>query len=288
MVDVAARSIRMWILLRGLRATSSLYDVVLSTGASDAAATITPMRLGGGPAQVATLVGAGVPLPRALSALGLEALVAYPVVLLVGTLLAIAGGASWRATTGPLLRAPSPRTLAIVLAGTALGIGLLALARRYTREVRRVHGPSLREELHLLRLLPWWAPAASLPLGLVQVLARVALLPVLAHTIPAPPSWRVSALGSFAMIYGQLVSPAPSGAGVVDYLGAHGLAGALGSRAVWVLGWWRAYSIAGSLFGVPLLWRLARRDPPVVTRARHDRSQSETESSRHVDRSGRA
>jgi uncharacterized membrane protein YbhN (UPF0104 family) len=139
---------------------------------------------------------------------------------------------------------------------TALVVVLLALAHRVTRRSPAVRGPGLRAELRLLRALPPAVVAAALPLGALQVAARVAVLPVLAAAVPGAPSVDVTAVGSFALLYGQLVSPSPSGAGVVEYLGLHGVAGQLGAAAPWVLLWWRVYStFAGALAGGPFLAR---------------------------------
>ena len=49
--------------------------------------------------------------------------------------------------------------------------------------------------------MPRWPLLASLPLSFVNVVTRIALLPVLALTLPDPPALPVLVVGSFALIY---------------------------------------------------------------------------------------
>jgi hypothetical protein len=97
----------------------------------------------------------------------------------------------------------------------------------------------------------------------------VAVLPVLALTLPASPELGPLVLGSFALLYSQLVLPTPSGAGAVELGFLGGAAGDLGSGAGWLLLAWRFYTngvgvllgiaLAAHAFGWPALRRLARR-----------------------------
>jgi uncharacterized membrane protein YbhN (UPF0104 family) len=76
-------------------------------------------------------------------------------------------------------------------------------------------------------------------------------------------------LGSFALLYTQLILPTPSGAGAVELGFLGGAAGDLGSRAGWLLLAWRFYTngvgvalgigLAAHAYGWPALRRLARR-----------------------------
>ena len=80
----------------------------------------------------------------------------------------------------------------------------------------------------------------SVPLTLVSVAARIAVLPVLAQTLPSPPPAGVLVLGSFTLMYGQLFFPTPGGAGAVELLASAGTAGELGGTAGPVFLAWRA------------------------------------------------
>jgi uncharacterized membrane protein YbhN (UPF0104 family) len=116
--------------------------------------------------------------------------------------------------------------------------------------------------------MPRWPLIASVPLSFVNVAARVAILPVLALTLPHPPAIGPLALGSFALLYSQLVLPTPSGAGAVELGFLGGAAGNLGSGSGWLLLAWRWYSngvgvvlgvvLAAQRYGWPALRRAAR------------------------------
>ncbi len=110
---------------------------------------------------------------------------------------------------------------------------------------------------------------ASLPLSFLNLATRVAVLPVLAATLPQPPELWPMVLGSFALLYSQLILPTPSGAGAVELGFLGGAAGDLGGRAGWLLLAWRFYTngvgvilgigLAAHAYGWPALRRLARR-----------------------------
>ena len=59
---------------------------------------------------------------------------------------------------------------------------------------------------------------------------------------PSPPAMGPLALGSFALLYSQLVLPTPSGAGAVELGFLGGAAGDLGSGEGWLLLAWRFYT----------------------------------------------
>jgi uncharacterized membrane protein YbhN (UPF0104 family) len=110
---------------------------------------------------------------------------------------------------------------------------------------------------------------ASVPMSVVNLAARVAILPVLASTLPEAPPLGPMLLGSFALLYSQLVLPTPSGAGAVELGFLGGAAGDLGDRSGWLLLAWRIYTnglgvvlgvvLAAHVYGWPALRRLARR-----------------------------
>jgi uncharacterized membrane protein YbhN (UPF0104 family) len=75
-------------------------------------------------------------------------------------------------------------------------------------------------------------------------------------------------LGSFALLYSQLVLPTPSGAGAVELGFLGGAAGDLGDGEGWLLLAWRFYSngvgvllgvwLAVQIYGWPALRKLVR------------------------------
>jgi uncharacterized membrane protein YbhN (UPF0104 family) len=117
--------------------------------------------------------------------------------------------------------------------------------------------------------MPTWPLIASLPLSLINLVTRVAILPVLALTLPDPPSLGPMTLGSFALLYSQLILPTPSGAGAVELGFLGGAAGDLGEHEGWLLLAWRFYTngvgvllgvwLAARIYGWPALRHLVKR-----------------------------
>jgi len=300
LADAGARALRLWLVVRGLGARASLAACAASNGVADLAAAVTPLRAGGLPAHVAALARRGLPAPVGTAALGVEACASYPMVALLGAaLVARAGGAWWR-DAGPRLAA-GVRGAAWPLAAVVVALALVWwrvwwLARRRLRStalssatggpatgragvVRRL-AKGARAALARARQVAPWALAAALPLTAVQVLARVAVLPVLTRALPDPPSTPVVAVGAFGLLYSQLVLPTPSGAGAVELAGAAGAAGDLAAHSAWALGWWRAYTTLGAAaFGVPMLARLV---PELLRRGRGRRANRAEEPLRNV------
>jgi len=82
-------------------------------------------------------------------------------------------------------------------------------------------------------------------------------------------------VGSFALLYSQLLLPTPSGAGAVELGFLGGAAGDLGSDQGWLLLAWRFYTnglgvllgvwLAARIYGWPALRKLVRRTSAEVT-----------------------
>ncbi|MGH7633774.1 MAG: hypothetical protein ACRENC_08575, partial [Gemmatimonadaceae bacterium] len=84
----------------------------------------------------------------------------------------------------------------------------------------------------------------SVPLTFLGLAARVAILPVLALTLPFPPPVGPLTFGSFALLYAQVLVPTPSGAGVIDLGFVGGAVGDLGEHHRRLLLIWRVYTTA--------------------------------------------
>ena len=94
------------------------------------------------------------------------------------------------------------------------------------------------------------------PLTVVNLAARTGVLVALALTLPEPPALGPLLVGSFALLYAQLVLPTPSGAGAVDFSFLGGAAGHLGPRDAGLLLAWRFYTNGvGVLLGGALALR---------------------------------
>ena len=139
---------------------------------------------------------------------------------LAGTLLLLAGGLFWRYTQ----QVVSPIT------------------RRMRRSMARVRV--------YWRRMPRWPLVVGMPLSLVSIAARVAILTVLALSLAAPPATGLLIFASFTLLYSQMVLPTPSGAGVVELGFVGGVAGEVGSDGSLLLAW-RWYTTGlGVLLGV--------------------------------------
>lgn len=243
LLDLAARTVR----IRGLMALVHLplrwRDAVCLNAWSDMAASLTPMRLGGEPARYMALRIFRVPLRPALGGLALELAIATPVTLLLGAALVLLFGDEWLATQ----EGPVRQGLLWVAAGVLLVAGATAAVLRHRRGPRRVAEVARPPATFLAVLLT----AAT---TVVSVLSRVAILPVLMIAAGMTGEVDVTLLGSFVLLFGQLLLPVPAGIGVVD---AAFLGGVAGVTATAVLVTWRFYTTGlGVMLGAALLlWR---------------------------------
>jgi uncharacterized membrane protein YbhN (UPF0104 family) len=263
--DLLARAVRLRWYLRGLGTELPLRHAGIAIAWGDAAAGLTPLRFGGEAAKFAGLLRAGVRPPTGLLALGLEAVVTYPLVAAFGLILAWRFAPTWWAQTEPLIRTA-------VAAGWPWLVGILVFslagvvfAVRWHHLVDAEAGGIRPRLAEALRRVPAWAIGAGIPLSLYNIVGRTAVLPLLALTLPEHPPFGVLLLGSFALLYSQLVLPTPAGAGAVDLGFLAGVAGNLGSGAAGLLLAWRFYTVVlGAMLGVGLAlhtvgWAALRR-----------------------------
>ncbi len=261
--DLLARAWRIRWLLWGTGHRMSLGRAVAINAVGDAACALSPMRVGGEPARLAGMLRSGVPLGRAIPAVAIEVVAAWPILLLFAAWLGLSFAPDWWRTAAPILG-----TRLVKLWPWELLVGFASLAAWVlARRMRRRWLPATVAPVSRMdRPLRLWPLLASAPLSLVNIASRAAVLPVLVSTLAVPPDLGVAAFGSLALLYGQLFLPTPSGAGVVDIALLAGMAGSLGGDATWVLGAWRFYTTgAGILLGgvcAATLW-LRRRARPV-------------------------
>jgi uncharacterized membrane protein YbhN (UPF0104 family) len=105
----------------------------------------------------------------------------------------------------------------------------------------------------MLRQVPAGPLAVGAAVSLFNVVARTLMLPVLALALPDHPPVGVMMVGSFVLLYSQLVLPTPAGVGAVELGFLAGLAGDLGSGEGELLVAWRFYTVgAGALLGAIL------------------------------------
>jgi uncharacterized membrane protein YbhN (UPF0104 family) len=257
LLNLVVRTWRTQVIFGGLGHPVLFVDVATANLAGDAAAALTPLRVGGLPAQIAFFQRIGAPPQVTVPTLLVESILLYPVYAVLGAWLALTAGLEWLA----LLKSFSTtagRMLGNVAGLFLIGWLLVLIVRRAAPTRSRMVGRSMKEGLALARGMGWRVPLLTVPLTVVDVLTRIALLPLLALTVPNAPPADVLAIASFAMLYGQIAMPTPGGAGIVDMGLMGGAAGNLGSGAGDIVFWWRVYTVGGHMLlaGPALWWRL--------------------------------
>ncbi len=256
-VDLLARAWRIQWIVRGLGERISLWDSFVLNAFGDAACALTPLRLGGEPARLAGMLRSRVPATAAFMAISLEVLAAWPVIIVAAGWLIWRYAPAWWLMTGPRLAATAadawPWLVAVVVASVIAWRAARRIASPAARHLRR----PVRRALVYWRRMPRWPLVASIPMSFLNLATRVAILPVLALTLPSPPALGPMALGSFALLYSQMVLPTPSGAGAVELGFLGGAAGDLGTGRGWLLLAWRFYTNGiGVILGVALALRI--------------------------------
>jgi uncharacterized protein (TIRG00374 family) len=248
--DVVARVWRIRWIMRGLKQDITLKDAFVLNTFGDAANSLTPLRIGGEPARLAGMLQTRVPMTAAVLGITLEAVVSRLMLAAATAWLAWQFAPAWWESVGPQLRASAkaawPWIVLLLLAG--------GLFWRYTQQVvspitRRMRRSMARVRVYWRRM-PRWPLVVGMPLSLVSIAARVAILPVLALSLAAPPATGLLIFASFTLLYSQMVLPTPSGAGVVELGFVGGVAGEVGSDGSLLLAW-RWYTTGlGVLLGV--------------------------------------
>lgn len=241
-VDMLARAGRIQLFLRGARQRVAFRQVFVANAFGDAAAAVTPMRLGGEGARVMGLMRAGVPFPPLATVVAVEVISYSLVVAAAAGFVGWRFGDEWWAEVGPeVVRAA--RKGAEWLVVLAVAAVLAMVVARWLRR-RGVGAASIpKPSLAVLRGTAGWPLAASVPLTLASVAARVAILPVLAAAWgPADTPLPVMITASFALTYGQFLLPTPAGAGAVELAFAGGVAGDEGAAAPGLMLAWRLYT----------------------------------------------
>jgi uncharacterized membrane protein YbhN (UPF0104 family) len=245
-VDLAVRALRIHLFLIGAGYPLPYRDVFILNAFGDAASVVTPLRIGGEPARLGGMVVGGVPMANAIPLLAVEVVSYSAVVGGAAALAALRYAPGWWRGVGPGIMRSITWAIPWVVGVAVASVLVWWLVRRRRHALGKP--PKRRIEWASVRGALGWPLAVSVPLTLLSVACRVAILPVLAQTLPDPPALQVLALSSFGLIYGQLFVPTPGGAGVVELAFSSGAAGDLG----------------GSLGTVFLVWRALTTGIPVV------------------------
>ena len=240
-LDLMARSWRIQLIVQGLGHRLPFRDAFILNTFGDAACALTPLRIGGEPARLAGMLRSRVPAVAAFVAISLEVLAAWPVVIVAAGWLIWRYSPEWWATAGPRLGRALVESWPLLVIVIAVSLLAWLWARRFAPASHQFRRPIRRVRVYWRRI-PVGVLIASVPMSFLNLATRVAILPVLALTLPNPPAPGPLAVGSFALLYSQLVLPTPSGAGAVDLGFVSGAAGDLGSAEGWILFLWRFYT----------------------------------------------
>lgn len=268
-IDLVTRALRFQWLLAGLRVPVSFRDSFVMTTVGDASAAVTPNRLGAEPARLAAAAFAGVPVTAAFVAVTYEILVTAPVTAAAAGWLALIYAPRWWHNARPMLAETVHRTWPVIAVLLIAGIVTWIFLRRAMPKTSHTLRRNTRRAWAYARRMPAWPLLASVPLTLMGLAARVAILPVLALTLPFPPPMGPLTFGSFALLYAQILVPTPSGAGVIDLGFVGGAVGNLGTHHRSLLLIWRFYTtvavvgagviVALRVYGPAAVAALARR-----------------------------
>jgi len=255
-VDLAARAWRIQWIIQGLGHRISFWDSFILNAFGDAACALTPLRIGGEPARLAGMLRSRVPATAAFVAISLEVLAAWPVIIVAAGWLIWQYAPAWWTLAGPRLGAAARTAWPWVVVVLVASVVAWRAARRVASPVRHLGRP-IRRALVYWRRMPRWPLIASIPMSFLNLATRVAILPVLALTLPTPPELGPLLVGSLALLYSQLILPTPSGAGAVELGFLGGAAGDLGEGEGRLLFAWRLYTNGiGVILGVALAARI--------------------------------
>jgi uncharacterized membrane protein YbhN (UPF0104 family) len=251
LADYVARAWRIQLLTRGVTYHLPFRDAMAVNLIGDAACSLSPLRIAGEPVRLGVMLSAGVPPTASFVAITYEVLTAWPVIILSAAFLLRRHAREWWESAAPgllgAMREAWPWVVAVALLTLLIWIWVRRLVPSAGHHMRR---PVKRVIVHW-RKMPWPRLLATAPLTFVNLASRVAILPVLASTMPNAPPLALLLIGSFALLYSQLILPTPSGAGAVELGFLGGAAGNLGRNEASLLFAWRFYTtFIGIVIGV--------------------------------------
>lgn len=195
----------------------------------------------------------GVPARIGFVAVGVELLATSLVIVLTALVLGLTVAREWWATAGPEPVRSATRSWPWLVAILAATLVAWLVVRRVRPGLLHAARAELAAARGHLRDIPGWGYAANVPITLVNIGARVAILPLLAFALEQPPPLAATVVGSFAFLYAQAVIPMPAGAVELGFLG--GAAGNLGAGETELLVGWRIYTtVVGTALGGSSLW----------------------------------
>jgi len=236
----------------------STWQGVVANAYGDLASAVTPARLGGEPARFLGLRSAVSDSGAIIVALGAELIVDWILLGLASAILV--------ATLAPQglggVRLLAARMIDRDLFPWFLGVSVLLLFTIVGVQLYRQRHPdafhqSARDAWAAARTMSLQVLGGAGVLTALSMTSRVMILPLLAHAFHVEAGLGPVVLGSFALLYSQLVLPTPAGAGGVELGFVAGFGGAVpGAQLAGLLLTWRAYTLVlGAALGA---WFLIR------------------------------
>lgn len=270
-LDCACRVLRIQVSVLAAGGRLSFADALRLNLYGEAAAQVTPNRLGAEPARFFGLAEAGIRPVAALVAIGVEVAAEWPTFAIVALVLGVHFVPDWGSAAGAWIarhRAADLLWLQAVILVVLIAIYLLqrlARAGMIRHRVRR----QWRVALAHVRRAPWWVLLVGGGSTLVSFAARALVLPALIYGAAVPglthPPFTEMFYGSLALLHVVLLVPLPSGGGGVEVAFLSGFAGEFGAgHQVVMLLLWRFYS--GVLLAALGAYLLVRRHGGRVTR----------------------
>ncbi len=257
LLDLGARALRIKTLTGTLGYPLRFGEALTTNAIGDAACAVTPMRLGGEPVRLASMLRFGVPATASFVAIAFEVITMWPVIILSAAAIGYWFAPGWLAHTAPILWHGLARTwIWLGLAGM-VSLLIFLVVRRRVHVTTRVTRRPWRRVLVYGRQMPPSVLLLTAASAFINLATRTAILPILMATLPDPPPLGPAIVGSFALLYSQMALPTPSGAGVVDLGLLAGAAGSAGGAEVGLLIWWRFYT---TFIGIALGSWLAVRE----------------------------
>jgi len=280
LLDYACRGLRLSWLADGLGDHLSLVGALKAQFGGQAAGAVTPARTGTEPAKILLLSTEGM----AMGTVG--AVMVGEMVAEILVLVAVAAGISLFLPGARVVALAALSYAGVVTLTMVLSLSLARLpADREAPQILASVGLTderwarlqetamdFRDRAAELRYLPTGVTAGILGLSLVHVLARLAVLPVLAGIGAGALAWGPLLAWPLLLLYGGALIPSPGGGGVVELSFAAGLDSVLpAGDLAGTLVWWRVYThYLGALMGGGVLlfqsvrgFHHAREEPAV-------------------------
>ena len=258
-LDCAARAGRIQLATWAAGGVLSFRDALRLNLYGEAAATLTPNRLGGEPARFLGMTWSGIRPVTSLVALGVEVAAEWPVFGVVAVALVGYYVPDWSHAAQRWLSRNLARDLVTVELVALVVLVIIWALQRLVRPgaIRHRARRQWRVALAHVRRAPWWVLFAGALLTVISLAARALILPALAWGHPDAPPFSEMLFGSLALIHAPLVVPLPSGGGGIELAFLSGFAGDFGpGHQVTMLLMWRFYTtILLTIVGIYLLVR---------------------------------